>query len=80
MNIFNAAYEDGGSSLFEVTLEGGQFGVEFVVRFDGSWHYEVKWMKGEQLVKQWLNAPKVVIAVHSANDVYLEPTAGWIKN
>lgn len=80
MNIFNAAYEDGGSSLFEVTLEGGQFGVEFVVRFDGSWHYEVKWVKGEQLVKQWLNAPKVVIAVHSANDVYLEPTPGWIKN
>lgn len=80
MNIFNATYDNGGSSVFEVTLEGGQFGVEFVVRFDGSWHYEVKWVKEEQLLKQWLQIPKVVIAVHSANDVYLEPTPGWIKD
>jgi len=79
MNVFNATYDDGGSSVFEVTLDGEQFGVEFIARFDGRWQYEVKWVKEEELVKMWLQAPKVVIAVHSANDVYLEPERGWVK-
>ena len=79
MNIFNAAYDDGGSSLFEVTLEGGEFGMEFIARLDGDWCFEVKWVKGEHLLKQWLQAPKAVIAVYSANDVYLEPSPGWIQ-
>lgn len=79
MNVFNGTYDDGGSSLFEVTLEGGEFGVEFIVRLDGEWRYEVKWVKGAHLLEQWLQAPKAVIAVYSANDVYLEPSPGWIQ-
>ena len=79
MNIFNATYDDGGSSVFEVTLEGGEFGVEFIVRFDGEWRYEAKWVKEEALLQHWLQAPKAVIAVYSANDVYLEPSPGWIQ-
>lgn len=78
MNIFNTTYDDGGSSLFVVTLEGGEFGVEFFARFDGVWHFEPKWVKEAPLLKQWLQAPKAVIAVYSANDVYLEPSPGWI--
>ena len=31
------------------------------------------------VLKQWLQAPKTVIAVYSANDVYLEPSPGWIQ-
>lgn len=79
MNIFNATYEDGGSSLFVVTLEGGTFGVEFRARLNGDWSFEPKWVKEAPLLKQWLQAPKTVIAVYSNNDVYLEPSPGWIQ-
>ena len=65
MNIFNRTYEDGGSSLFVVTLEGGEFGVEFIAQLDGDWHFEPKWVKEAPLLKQWLQAPKAVIAVYS---------------
>jgi len=78
MNIFNATYDDGQSTLFEVTLEGGDFGVEFIVRLDGDWRYEAKWVKEEALLREWFHAPKEVLAVYSANDVYLEPSPGWI--
>lgn len=80
MNIFNPAAEDGVLSVFEVTVEGGEFGLEFIARLEGdSWGFKAKWVKGEPLLKQWLQAPKTVIAVYSANDVYLEPEPGWIE-
>lgn len=79
MNIFNRTYDNGGSSLFVVTLEGGEFGVEFSAQLDGDWRFEPKWVKEAPLLKQWLQAPKAVIAVYSANDVYLEPSPGWIQ-
>lgn len=78
MSILNANCGDGGSLLFEVILEGGEFGVEFIARLDGDWRYEAKWVKEEALLREWFHAPKEVIAVYSANDVYLEPSPGWI--
>ena len=79
MNIFNATYDGGGSSVFEVTLEGGEFrgGVYCSIRRRVALRSEVG--EGRTLLQHWLQAQKAVIAVYSANDVYLEPSPGWIQ-
>jgi hypothetical protein len=73
MNVFNREKGTNRPPEFMVSVDGNDFGVEFVAWFDGAWRYDVKWLKQEPQLKTWLQSPKEVVGVNSANNVYLDP-------
>lgn len=78
MNVFNREKGTDRPPEFMVCVDGNDFGVEFVVRFDDAWRYDVKWLKQEPQLKTWLQSPKEIVGVNGSNHVYLDP--GWLSS